>query len=56
MDMLFIFAFPWEPHINGERSVLKKNSRLEAQGMIENAIKHFFYNNQMNLNRSLGHG
>jgi hypothetical protein len=46
-----------EPQINGERSVLeKKKSRLETQGMIQYAIKHFPYNNQINLNKSLGHG
>lgn len=40
----------------GDNCVEKKNSRLETQGMIEYARKHFPYNNQMNLNKSLGHG
>jgi hypothetical protein len=35
---------------------VEENSRLEAQGMIENAIKIFLYNKQINLNKNPGHG
>jgi hypothetical protein len=57
MDKLFIFSFPWEPQVNGgKKCVEKKKSRLETQGIIEYAIKYFPYNNQINLNKSLGHG